>query len=213
MAATASNGVAKPPAVGSLNTIASKWGVPPWVLAGVYGMETDFGKNVTTSSAGAIGLFQFLPSTAAGYSYPLTNTPTASQAVAQAEGAAHYLSDLFKQTGSWNAALQRYSGGNYGEAQVKAKAPAGGGGFNPLDPFGLKGPTEKAAAEAEEALGLPVSPGLPGSPFKSPTAAIESIWGTLTDPATWLRILKVVGGLALGYLAIRQLTETAKAQA
>jgi hypothetical protein len=43
---------------------ASRYGVRPDVLWGLYGEESSFGKNPSTSSAGAVGPFQFLPSTA-----------------------------------------------------------------------------------------------------------------------------------------------------
>src|SRR5436309_10326061 len=94
-----------------VDNAAKKYGVPLWILRGVWGMETDFGRNVTTSSANAVGDFQFIPSTAKSYNYPLTNTPTPTQFQAQADSAAHYLSDLKKQHGSWDAALRAYSGG------------------------------------------------------------------------------------------------------
>jgi hypothetical protein len=44
---------------------AAKYGIDPKILMGVYGTETSFGKNVTRSSAGAVGPFQLEPSTAA----------------------------------------------------------------------------------------------------------------------------------------------------
>jgi hypothetical protein len=118
------------PADDPVGKAASAFHVPLDVLWGVYGIETGFGANVATSSAGAQGAFQFLPSTARGYAYPLTNTPNAQQFAAQANGAAHYLSDLYRQalakglTGdaAWDDALHHYSGGGYGLSQVKAKA-------------------------------------------------------------------------------------------
>jgi soluble lytic murein transglycosylase-like protein len=97
-------------------------GLPGWVLQGVWGMETDFGKNVATSSAGAVGDFQFIPSTAKVYGYPMTNTPNAQQFTQQANIAADYLSKLKQSTGSWDAALKSYSGGGYGVKEVQAKA-------------------------------------------------------------------------------------------
>ncbi len=105
---------------------AKKYGIPAGILEGVWGMETNFGQDVKTSSAGAVGEFQFLPSTAGSYGYPLTNTPTVAQFQQQADAAAHYLSDLYKQHGNnWDAALKAYSGGGYGLAQVQAKAKTG----------------------------------------------------------------------------------------
>lgn len=73
----------------------SKYGIPNAILKGVFGMETAFGANVKTSSAGAEGPFQFIRSTAQQYGYPYTNSPTIGQFQQQADSAAHYLSDLY----------------------------------------------------------------------------------------------------------------------
>jgi len=43
---------------------AQRAGINPAVLWGVFGTETNFGRNTSTSSAGAVGPFQFLPGTA-----------------------------------------------------------------------------------------------------------------------------------------------------
>ncbi len=43
---------------------ATKYGIDPKILLGVYGTETDFGRDVKPSSAGALGPFQLEPSTA-----------------------------------------------------------------------------------------------------------------------------------------------------
>jgi membrane-bound lytic murein transglycosylase B len=109
---------------------AAKWSIPIEILTGVMGMETDYGRNITTSSAGAVGGFQFIRSTAASYGYPYTNSPNAQQQAQQADSAAHYLSDLIHQHGGdWNAALFSYSGGGYGLSQVNAKAIQAPGSF------------------------------------------------------------------------------------
>jgi soluble lytic murein transglycosylase-like protein len=109
---------------------AAKWSVPIDILIGVMGMETDYGRNIATSSAGAVGGFQFIRSTAASYGYPYTNSPNAQQQAQQTDSAAHYLSDLIHQHGGdWNAALISYSGGGYGLSQVNAKATQAPGSF------------------------------------------------------------------------------------
>jgi membrane-bound lytic murein transglycosylase B len=117
----------------AVTNAAKQWGVPQTILWGVWGMESDFGQNVATSSAGATGDFQFIPSTAQQYGYPQTNTPSAGQFQQQASSAAQYLASLFKQHGNdWNAALQAYSGGGYGLSQVQSKAAQWtGGGLTP----------------------------------------------------------------------------------
>lgn len=106
----------------SIQAAAQKYGVPAGILMGVYGMETSYGADVTTSSAGAKGSFQFIQSTAAQYHYPYTNATDPGTFGQQVDAAAHYLSDLFHQTGSWDAAVRSYSGGGYGLAEVAAKS-------------------------------------------------------------------------------------------
>lgn len=97
---------------------AKKYGVAPGVLWGVYGNETSYGTNIATSSAGAMGAFQFIPSTAKEYGYPMTNTPNAAQFQKQAEAAARYMSVLIKQYhGNVSAALEAYSGNTPGYAK------------------------------------------------------------------------------------------------
>jgi soluble lytic murein transglycosylase-like protein len=46
---------------------ARRYGVPWSVLAAINRVETSFGRNLSTSSAGAIGWMQFMPGTWAGY--------------------------------------------------------------------------------------------------------------------------------------------------
>lgn len=65
---------------------ANRYGIPAPVLWGLYGTETGFGKNVTTSSAGAVGPFQFEPATAKGMGVNPYDFKSA------AFGAARYLS-------------------------------------------------------------------------------------------------------------------------
>lgn len=125
----------------TLIAVANKYKIPYGILAGVYGAETDFGNNVATSSANAVGPFQFIPSTAASYNYPLTNSPTPQQFAQQTDAAGRYLSDLYHQHGgNWDAALQAYSVGGYGLAHVDAMAQSlssgtgaySGGGVSPV---------------------------------------------------------------------------------
>lgn len=51
----------------AIQTAAASCGLPWQVLAGVARTESDFGRDMSTSSAGAIGYGQFLPSTWAAY--------------------------------------------------------------------------------------------------------------------------------------------------
>jgi Transglycosylase SLT domain len=165
---------------------AKKYGIPNWVLWGVYGMETSFGADVNTSSAGAVGSFQFLPSTARGYGYPVTNATDPTTFTAQADAAAHYLSDLYHQTGSWNTALEHYSGGGYGQSQVQAKG--GTSGINPANIPGVG-----AAIQAVNSAGDVAS-------------SAASVVGFLTSPTNWLRIGEVIIGVLLILMGLRSLS-------
>jgi len=99
---------------------ARKYHIPVFILWGVYGIESNFGQNLGPSSAGARGPFQFLPSTGAEYGL---NSTTINQFGPSADAAAHYLSDLYKQSGkNWDKALRGYSGGGYGLSEVQKKA-------------------------------------------------------------------------------------------
>jgi hypothetical protein len=76
---------------------AALWGVPFNILWGVYVKETAAGANVHTSSAGAEGPFQFLPSTFAtwGKGAPVgSNKPAIQDTQASAWAAGRYLGDV-----------------------------------------------------------------------------------------------------------------------
>lgn len=90
---------------------AARWGVPPALMAGQLMAESGFDPTAG-SPAGAQGIAQFMPSTAAAYG--LTN-PYDSVAAIDAE--AHLMSDLLHQFGSPELALAAY---NAGPAPVEA---------------------------------------------------------------------------------------------
>lgn len=90
---------------------AAKWGVPAALMAGQLMAESGFDPNAG-SSAGAQGIAQFMPSTAAAYG--LTN-PYDPVAAIDAQG--HLMSDLLRQFGSPELALAAY---NAGPAPVEA---------------------------------------------------------------------------------------------
>jgi hypothetical protein len=84
---------------------AARWGVPPALMAGQLMAESGFDPNAG-SPAGAQGIAQFMPSTAAAYG--LTN-PYDPIAAIDAQG--HLMSDLLRQFGSPELALAAYNAG------------------------------------------------------------------------------------------------------
>ena len=90
---------------------AARWGVPPALMAGQLMAESGFDPSAG-SPAGAQGIAQFMPSTAAAYG--LTNP---YDPVAAIDAEAHLMSDLLRQFGSPELALAAY---NAGPAPVEA---------------------------------------------------------------------------------------------
>jgi hypothetical protein len=90
---------------------AARWKVPPALMAGQLMAESGFDPSAG-SSAGAQGIAQFMPSTAAAYG--LTNP---YDPVAAIDAEAHLMSDLLRQFGSPELALAAY---NAGPAPVEA---------------------------------------------------------------------------------------------
>jgi hypothetical protein len=90
---------------------AARWGVPPALMAGQLMAESGFDPNAG-SPAGAQGIAQFMPSTAAAYG--LTNP---YDPIAAIDAEAHLMADLLRQFGSPELALAAY---NAGPAPVEA---------------------------------------------------------------------------------------------
>ena len=102
---------------------AQQYGVPVQMFLDQIQAESSFNPNVGTSSAGAIGIAQFEPATAASLGIDPTNPVQALQ------GAAEYDAQLYQQQGSWTAALTKYTGGltpanpaDYGQVFADAAA-------------------------------------------------------------------------------------------
>jgi cell wall-associated NlpC family hydrolase len=111
---------------GTIEQAATANGIPPSLLAGLLYHESRFEPDVV-SSAGAEGIAQFMPSTAAGMG---VNPFDPTQAI---EGAAQLLGSYTKQFGSYADALAAYDAGpsaveNYGGvppyAETQAYVPA-----------------------------------------------------------------------------------------
>ena len=90
---------------------AARWGVPPALMAGQLMAESGFDPNAG-SPAGAQGIAQFMPSTAAAYGLRNPYDP-----IAAIDAEAHLMSDLLRQFGSPELALAAY---NAGPAPVEA---------------------------------------------------------------------------------------------
>ena len=90
---------------GTIEQAASSNGIPPSLLAALLYHESRFEPNVV-SSAGAEGIAQFMPATAAGMGIDPTN-PTQS-----IEGAAQLLGSYTRQFGSYADALAAYDAGS-----------------------------------------------------------------------------------------------------
>lgn len=92
-----------------INDAAAEFGVPAGLLAADLFVESSFNPKAL-SPAGAQGIAQFMPETAKQYGVDV-HSPASS-----IRGQAHYLRDLFDQLGSWDAALEAYSGNTAGYA-------------------------------------------------------------------------------------------------
>jgi soluble lytic murein transglycosylase-like protein len=88
---------------------ASQYRLPPSLLSRVAFSESNYNPTIV-SSAGAVGLMQLEPKTAAAYG---CSDPTVPEQAVPA--AARYLAYLFRRFGDWRSALAAY---NWGEGNV-----------------------------------------------------------------------------------------------
>ncbi len=94
----------------TIQRAAAEFGVPPDLLRGLLQQESNFDPNAV-SPAGAIGIAQFMPATAAEMGIDPRDPQEAIY------GAAQYLKQQFDRFGSWNAALAAY---NFGPGNIAA---------------------------------------------------------------------------------------------
>lgn len=76
--------------------------IPPSVLAGVASVETNLGQNRSTSSAGAIGLMQFMPGTARSIGINPLNDRQAIYGAAKLLNQYGYQSNALRALGAYN---------------------------------------------------------------------------------------------------------------
>ena len=111
-----------PPKYQSLISSASaKHGIPPTLLSALLKQESGFADDVVTgrrkSSAGALGIAQFMPATARGMGVDPLNPTSAI------DGAARYLANSYKQFGRWDLALAAYNAGGGAVSKYKGIPP------------------------------------------------------------------------------------------
>jgi hypothetical protein len=165
---------------------AARWHVPYWILYGVWGVESGFGANKGPSSAGAEGDFQFIPGTAAEYHVDVHSLASS------ANGAAHYLHDLFKRFGSWDRALRSYSANGYGLDTVRQKAKESG--VNPGDKLSLPPGMAGAGTAKPSAAGAAGSDGALFNSDQRSGAVRALLW-----------VAFVIGGFTLAGMGVRRM--------
>lgn len=107
------------PYMDAIKTAEMRNGLPTNLLARLLQQESSYKKDIINgtrrSSAGAIGIAQFMPATAKQFGIDPTN-PWQS-----IDAAGKYLGQLYKQFGSWDKALAAY---NWGQGNVSRKGLA-----------------------------------------------------------------------------------------
>lgn len=156
----------------------NKYHVPPAVLAGVADVETNGGRITATSSAGAVGPMQFLPSTAAGLGINPLNPAQAVDGAARLLNQYGYQSNPTRAIAAYNAGPANYQAGLGYAQQVLASA----GRLSPA----LKG---YGAASTSTPVGGA------GSGAQTSSGSYGGLGGWLTKAA--LTVTLVAGGLFL----------------
>lgn len=102
--------------------VGKQFGISPDLLSAQQYEESGW-NPAAVSPAGAFGLTQFIPSTAAAFGVEPGTSTTA--VTSQVEGEAKYLSQLYTEEGSWTGALEAYNAGPGGVANAAANGAAG----------------------------------------------------------------------------------------
>lgn len=168
-----------------IQSLAPSYGIPPSLALAVAQQESSLNPGAI-SSAGAIGLFQLMPTTAQELGVDPTNTTQNIQ------GGLQYLEQLYNQYGNWTQALEAY---NWGPGNVSSGNPV---------PSSVQG----YASSILSAAGISDSADTPdlsvGSPTSDLFASVDSLdLSSLTDPSQpgfWIAggVLLFAGVLVLG---------------
>ena len=202
---------------------AQKYGISPQTLWGIYGAESGYGTNEGPSSQGALGPFQFLPST--GARYGLTSGPGDTGSIwnftAAADAAANYLKNGLHANASPNspqtiAALNGYNGNKGGTtmtayAQQVIAAGGGTGGGLHVVPGGVAPPGSNVNFGQYGPLSYPdiggiSAGGLGGQALQASGAA--GVWNSFLGwiPKAALTAGLVIAGLVLLVVAFGRTT-------
>jgi Transglycosylase SLT domain len=206
---------------------AAKWHVPTALLLAQIDQESG-GKLGEVSSAGAGGLTQFTPSTAAQYGVKYGNGK--AEVESQLEGQARLMSNLLRSyDGNASKALEAYNAGkagtglaepeNYAKIILAKVSEYGGSGgtenvsFIP-EAFQNAVPGGKAGAELSEKIvkaGAELSEkAVPGvkeaKEGLSGLKAVDEAFGDLLEPKNWVRIAEGLIGAILILSALKTLS-------
>jgi soluble lytic murein transglycosylase-like protein len=158
---------------------ADKYGIPSDLLLTLAQTESGFNQGAR-SPAGAVGVMQLMPSTAAGLGVDPYNEDQ------NIDGGARYLASLYNQFGSWELAAAAYNAGPGTIQKV-------------LD--GVKALPTETANYVQKIFGIDLMSWLSSSDSTSPTTDEASTDGfPLNDIGMWIAV--GVGLLGLGYLAL-----------
>ena len=184
-----------------IQATAKQYQLSPATLLGVYGTESAYGTNNGPSSAGALGPFQFLPSTGATYGLTATGTnPTILNFQDSLVAAAKYLKSLGANSSPTSAntvgALNAYNGNSGGKSLTSYVTSVIKNGSPGAAVSGLLStfPSNGAFPNNHSVVGSGVNAVV--GPISSVADAIGWVF------TNWLRVLEFLGGAVLGILGL-----------
>ena len=186
----------------AIATVAAKYGLSPQTLMGVYGTETGYGSNQNTSSAGAVGPFQFLPSTGATYGLNASNI---KQFGPELIAAAEYLKGLGAnnnpQSAQTIAALNRYNG-------ISQNSALTGYSNTVLAKGGTTAAAPTSTALQQYLAGLSGAPATTTGTTSGSTAASSTTLGTAIQTGYGAEVVKIQRQIAADSKQAASATET-----